>query len=204
MSGNNSRTFTSNVIFFEFEIASSEIGIINKFINVKYSIPSNKVELSDGKLILRGTQYEPFSLDWGYYTDQTTDRSIPVTWAIRKTLSDGTYAYDNLTTMTGDKGSASETLRFIPEYAISEKDNAYLVARYNKIDIDAYKIIIDGSSLSVVETSDYNLKLSAYGKTNNSNDKNVWKDTQNNKWATFSDGVAFDSNNGWDNNSLVL
>ncbi len=55
--------------------------------------------------MLRGTQYEPFSLDWGYYTDQTTERSIPVTWAIRKPLANGGYTYDTLSIVIRNKGS---------------------------------------------------------------------------------------------------
>ena len=204
MVGNNQKTFVSNAIFFEFEVASSTIGIVNKFVNIKYSVAPNKIELQNSGLVLRGTQYEPFSLDWGYYTDQTTERSIPVTWAIRKPLANGGYTYDTLSIVIGNKGSQSETLRFIPSYPITAEDKSCLVARYNGVDIDAYNIIIDPSTLNVVETSDYNLKLSAYGKSNNSSDKANWVDIANNKRATFSEGVVFDSNNGWKDNSLVL
>lgn len=83
-------------------------------------------------------------------------------------------------------------------------DGAYLVARSNDIDIDAYRIIIDPNPLEIVETGDYNLKLQAYGKSNNSANKASWVDLENNKQTTFSSGVVFDSNNGWDDNSLVL
>lgn len=107
MAGNNSKTFASNVLFFEFENASGVVGIVNKFVNIKYSVPANKVELNEGSLVLRGTQYEPFTLDWGYYTDQTTNRSISVIWSIRKPILNG-YVYQDVATMIGNKGASAE------------------------------------------------------------------------------------------------
>ena len=199
MSGTNSRSFMSNVIFFEFETASSTVGIVNKFVNIKYSIPYNKIELSNGNVILRGTQYEPFNLNWGYYTDQTNQNSIQIQWGILK----GT-TYKDVSLLIGNKGTESETLTFIPDEPLLESDNAYLVAKYNDTIVDQYRIIIDKSSVNIQETSDYNLKLSAYGKSNSSNEKNIWKDFANNKETTFSSGVTFDNNNGWNQNSLIL
>ena len=51
------------------------------------------------------------------------------------------------------------------------------------------------------ETSGYTLKLSAYGKTNDSGNFSTWKDSQHNIDTTFTN-VEWNSSNGWYNNSF--
>jgi len=53
------------------------------------------------------------------------------------------------------------------------------------------------------ETPNYSLKLSAYGKTNTSVDKTVWKDDVNNIDTTFTN-ISYDDNIGWNGNALRL
>jgi hypothetical protein len=68
--GATNTTFHSNSLFYEFETASSEQIIVNKFINIAYNTPYNKIEIADDYVVLQGVQYEPFILNWSYYTDQ--------------------------------------------------------------------------------------------------------------------------------------
>lgn len=58
--------------------------------------------------------------------------------------------------------------------------------------------------MNIAEYGNYSLKLSAYGKTNASENRTSWVDEANGVYTTFSPGVTFDSSNGWNNNSLVL
>jgi hypothetical protein len=66
--------YYSNVLYYDFIVASDTIGIVNKFITTGYSLPYNKVNIDEGtnRIIIVGDQYEPVSLNWSYYTDRET------------------------------------------------------------------------------------------------------------------------------------
>ena len=78
--------FNSNTLNYTFEIGSLTSDFYNKFVNIGVSLPKEKTYFDQvtGELILQGTQYSPFSLDWSYYTDNINKfQSIPVTWWYR-------------------------------------------------------------------------------------------------------------------------
>jgi len=83
-------------------------------------------------------------------------------------------------------------------------NHSFLVARINNVDIAAYPINVKESGINISETTNYSLKLSAYGKTNDSDSKNQWIDAENGVYTVFSSGVKFDNNTGWNQNSLLL
>jgi hypothetical protein len=58
------------------------------------------------------------------------------------------------------------------------------------------------STLAISETGGYTLKLSAYGKSNSSSNRDKWEDLANNINTTFTN-IIFDDNSGWNNNSFV-
>lgn len=197
-------SFDSNVLVYEFEIASNLGDLTNGFVNCAYSVSnSNYSYLDSGKVILQATQYMPFTFDWGYYTDAGSQQ-VDINWNLR-TGVEGSYEYTELVNILGAKGLKPTSLSFIPSTPMSfEKDNSYLVARINGQDIEEFPINISENNIDVSETGNYALKLSAYGKTNSSESKNQWTDFEHNITTTFSSGVTFDNSNGWDNNSLVL
>jgi hypothetical protein len=48
-----------------------------------------------------GTQYEPITLDWAYYTDRdTTGQTADIEWAI-KTTTQGVSTYNPITVVEG-------------------------------------------------------------------------------------------------------
>jgi len=55
--------------------------------------------------------------------------------------------------------------------------------------------------VTVNETGFYELKMSAYGRTNESADRSVWKDVTNTTTTQFSN-IAWNTNSGWYNNSF--
>ena len=197
-------TFDSNVLVYEFEVASNLGDLVNGFINCGYSVAnSNYSYLDSGKVMLHAIQYVPFTFDWGYYTDAGSQQ-VDVNWCLR-TGQEGNYEYTELVNILGVKGIKPTTLSFIPNTALSyETDNSYLVARINGVDVEEFPINVATNNVNVTETGNYSLKLSAYGKTNSSESKNQWIDFDHNITTTFSSGVSFDNSNGWDNNSLVL
>ena len=202
---NNQTTFYSNVLFYDFVISSNTTGLTNKFINSAYSIQNDKINIDPdtNRVIIQAVQYEPIEFNWAYYTEQIqTDQSIPVVWSIRKG-HEGSYVYDEITTLTGINGQTSETLRFLPNTSTTSSDNAYLVASYKDQEIDVFPISIQPSSLNITETGSYNLKLSTYGKSNSSPDRDQWVDDLNNIRTDFV-GIRFDTNSGWNDNSLVI
>jgi len=115
-SGGSATQFTSNIIYFNFETASPATNIVNKFINIKYDTSANKDYISsNGEVILYATQYEPFVLNWSYYTDHLNiDNSINVQWYLRY-KQDNEYHEMLVGTGIGSKGIVSDPLTFIPE-----------------------------------------------------------------------------------------
>jgi hypothetical protein len=105
--------------------------------------------------------------------------------------------------LNGSKGYQSEDLRFSPTI-YTEEDQLYLCAYYDEYKIIELPINITKSPFIIEETSSYDLKLSAYGKSNKSEDKDVWEYT-NVSGSTFDTtftGINWDDNSGWYNNSL--
>ena len=218
VSGNN--TFYSNVLYYTFCIGSNVQDIVNQIVNISTSMPYNQVDREE--MTLRGAQYEPFTMPWSYYTDQIENlQSDTFTFAlctISERNGSTVYSYSPVAVMTGVKGESSR-LSFIPEiYNLGRDGNLLaemrLVAMAGDIhtaetsealsEIDSWPIIISQSNLTVNETQGYDLKLSAYGKSNASPTKDVWRDEQHNIGVNFSSGVTFDSSAGWDENSLHL
>lgn len=205
---NGNNTFRSNVLFYNFETAAStqsvNNGISNKFVNISYDTPANKLEqdVNTGEIVLQGQQYSPFVLNWAYYTDQTNEQSVDIRWAL-ETPVDESYEYQQLQTMLGTKDRKSEALVFIPSEEITIEQDVHLVAIYNNKVIDRFPIIIQRSSFDVRETSGMAFKISAYGKSNNSTDARTWVDSVSGAQTTFS-FATFNDSVGWNNNSLVL
>jgi hypothetical protein len=195
----------SNVLYYDFIVASSTIGIINKFVTTGYSIQYDKVNIDEetNRIVLRGTQYEPISLDWAYYTDRdTTGQTMNIQWAVKVT-NDGESTYNPITIVEGQNYNRGETLKFIPDFNTEDYVGTKLVALDEQgNEIDAFPLEVAASTLSITETGGYDLKLSAYGKTNNSPDRDSWSDTANNVTSTFTN-IIFDDNSGWNNNSLI-
>lgn len=197
-----STVYYSNVLFFDFIVASNTAGILNRFVTTGYSVPYTKMSTdSEGRVIFKATQFEPFSLPWAYYTDrESTQQTINLEWAIRKE-TDGVYTYTPITIAEGQNKTKSENLRFIPDFYNTD-GSIYLVALYDGSEVDEFPIQVAQSTLSISETGGYNLRLQAYGKTNQSPDKDQWVDSLNNITTTFTN-IAFDNNSGWDDNSFV-
>ena len=202
-------SFESNVLIYEFEVRPENDELIYQFVNIASSIASSNYtteQVGDIFLpVLTASQYMPTSLDWGYYTDSSTyNQQVDVQWAIRTGL-EGEYIYTELTSIRGIKGVKPETLKFIPSRKLSfATDHSFLVARINNVDVAAYPLTVRESGISISETTNYSLKLSAYGKTNDSDTRNQWIDAENGVYTVFSSGVKFDNNTGWDQNSLLL
>ena len=205
------QTFISNHLLYEFEIATREEEN-TRFINIAYTSPHSDWQTSSnqdsaGQIILKATQYTPFTINWGYHTNiQNGESEVSVNWCIRKGF--GEYSYTDLITMYGVKGSKPDTLRFISTISTNHsEENAFLVARINingtLTDVAQFPIDIAEKNLIISESSG-SLKLSAFGKTNFSEDKNQWIDSVNNITTTFSQLIPFDNTSGWDNNSLLL
>jgi hypothetical protein len=156
---------------------------------------------ANGRVIFKASQFEPFSLPWAYYTDrESTQQTINLEWDIRKETN-GVYTYTPVAAVEGQNKTKSDNLRFIPDFYTTD-DSVYLVVMYDGAEVDEFPIQVSQSTLSISETGGYNLRLQAYGKSNQSPDRDRWEDTLNNVTTTFTN-IAFDSNSGWDDNSFV-
>jgi hypothetical protein len=79
-----------------------------------------------------------------------------------------------------------------------------LVAYHEELEILRLPINIQQSTFTITEASNYDLKLSAYGKNNDSEDRDVWEytNTIGNTFGTTFTGISWDDNSGWYDNSL--
>ena len=192
-------TVNSNLLYFTFTVASSVVGSTGKFINISQSFENGNFPLSD--LMLHATQYEPAYLDWGYYTDSLqTNTSIPVTWKLLYGLDDpNPTILGNITANSREKASR---LSYIPSIYTDSEHDTYIAAYFNDTLLRTIPIyIVKNNKIKVTETGFYELKMSAYGRTNDSSDKSVWNDETGNVTAQFT-GVAWNTNSGWYNNSF--
>ena len=192
-------TVTSNLLYFTFVVASSVIGSTNKFINICQSFTSGDFPLSD--LMIHATQYESQTLQWAYYTDSLqTNTQIPVTWKLLQGLDDANPI--QLQVATANNQEKAPDLQYIPTIYTQEGTDTYLVGYYNNTALATLPIYISKNNKIVVnETGFYELKLSAYGRTNESSDRAQWVDTTNNVSTTFT-GIGWSTNSGWYQNSF--
>ena len=210
-------SFYSNVLFYEFEVSPSADDLTHTYVNIALSIANSnygETMIDDGsrtKLlpIIKVNQYLPSTINWGYNTDSFSQlQQAEVQWMIRKGQPEN-YIFTEIATILGIKNSKPDNINFIPgEHLVYSDDNSFLVAYVirggEKIEIAAYPLSIDKSNITISENTNYSLKLSGYGKSNNSEQKNQWIDNENQIYTTFTSGVSFDDSNGWNNNSLIL
>lgn len=191
----------SNLLYYTFVVASSTPGSVTKYLNICQSFTSGDFPLSD--LMLTATQYESQTLQWAYYTDSLqTNTQIQVTW---KLLQDNQTPI-TLVTATANSQQKAPDLLYIPTIYTQENENTWLAGYYNQgnTQVELVKIpiyIIKNTKITVNETGFYELKLSAYGRTNDSNDRNTWVDIVNNVDTTFTN-IGWSTNSGWNNNSF--
>lgn len=192
-------TVNSNLLYYTFTIASSVVGSTNKYVNIATSFDSGDFPLSD--LMLGATQYESQTLQWGYYTDSLqTNTSISVTWKLMDGLDDANPT--TLSVITANSQEKAPNLSFIPTIYTQEDHDTYLCAYFGNTLIQALPIyIVKNTKVVVNETGFYQLKMSAYGKTNESDTRNQWTDEAGNISTTFTN-IQFNTNSGWYNNSF--
>lgn len=195
-------TINSNLLYYTFMIATDDISI-RKYICIKTSFDSGIFPINN--LILHATQYMPSSLEWGYYTDaEQTETLIPVTWRLFQNEDDEEPQV--LSQISASSRQQAPNLNYIPtiysEYDEYSFPLTYLQARYNNTQLLTIPIqIVQNSDITVYETGLYSLKLSAYGKTNDSADRDSWE--YNSIETTFT-GVQWNPSCGWYDNSLRL
>lgn len=193
----------SNILYFTFVINSSEAGAIDKFINVATSLTSGIPPFN--ALTLSGVQYYEQELRWSYFTyAANTDTQLSVTWKLLEGEDDqDPQVFSPINASTGYEPSP---LNYTPTI-YSTNQQLYLAAYYttNNVETQLIRIpiqIIQNDSLKdIYETDNYELKMSAYGRTNSSTNKDAWEDVTNTISTTFT-GIEWNPNSGWYDNSF--
>ena len=107
-----------------------------------------------------------------------------------------------LGTITANSREKAQTLQYIPTIYTQDGHNTYLCAYFGSTRIAAIPIyIIRNTSMVLNETGFYELKMNAYGRTNESVDKDTWLDETGNVSTTFTN-IQWNTNSGWYNNSF--
>lgn len=193
----------SNILYFTFVVNSSEAGAIDKFINVATSLTSGIPPFNS--LTLSGVQYYESELRWSYFTyAANTDTQLSVTWKLLEGEDDqDPQVFSPINASTGYE---PDSLKYTPTIYTTNQQ-LYLAAYYTASNVETQLIripiqIIQNDSLKdIYETGNYELKMSAYGRTNGSADKAIWKDTTNTVSTTFT-GIEWNPNSGWYDNSF--
>ena len=93
-------------------------------------------------------------------------------------------------------------MQFIPTIYTQDGTDLYIAAYHNSTQLALYPIyIVKNNKIVVNETGFYELKMSAYGRNNDSNTKDIWNDEAENVSTTFT-GIMWNTNSGWYNNSF--
>ena len=189
----------SNLLYYTFVVASSVVGSTNKFVNVAASFNNGSFPFSS--LMLNATQYEQYTLQWAYYTDSLqSNTSISVVWKLQDGLEDANPT--TLATITANNQERAANLQFIPTIYTEEGHETYLCAYFGNTLLQAIPIYITkNNKVTVKETGFYEVKMSAFGKTNDSATKDSWTDVAGNISTTFT-GIQWNTNSGWYNNSF--
>ena len=107
-----------------------------------------------------------------------------------------------LSTITANNQERATVLSYIPTTYTQEGHETFLGAYFGNTLIDSFPIYIAKNNKVVVnETGFYEVKMSAYGKTNNSSDPAIWNDEAGNIQTSFTN-IAWNTNSGWYNNSF--
>lgn len=194
----------SNILYYTFVIDSNEAGAITKFINVATSLTSGIPPFNN--LTLYAVQYYDQELRWSYYTyAANTDTKLAITWKLLNGEDDqDPQIFPSINAETGYEPSA---LSYTPAIYTTNKQT-YLAAYYTAYSGEETQLvripiqIVQNSSLAdIYETGNYELKMSAYGRTNSSTDRSTWKDTTDTVSTTFT-GIDWNPNSGWYENSF--
>lgn len=192
---NGNAEIQSNLLYYNFVVKSSQVGSVGKYIPFSYSVQNGGFPIN--QFYISCVQYNRVSLSWGYYTDSDTkDTKIPITWKI---IDDQDAILSVLSTIEGNKGNESDTLKFIPTVYTADDKETYLAAYYKTTLICKIKIEINKNSQALIsETDNYEIKMSAYGKTNG---EHTWEDTANTIETQFTN-IQWNDNSGWYDNSF--
>lgn len=193
-------TINTNLLYFTFVVATSDIST-QKYICIGTDFSTGIFPIEN--LTLFSTQYLQSSLQWGYYTEAlSTDSKITVVWKLYENEEDESPI--TLSTITANTQTQSSDLQFIPtvysEYDSNSRPTTFLSAQYNNTELLRIPIqITRNGDFNVYEVAPYALKMSAYGKTNDSSDKDTW--SYDNINTTFTN-IQWNQNSGWYNNSF--
>ena len=201
----NSKDFYSNLLYYIFGVgyASGTIGDVIHGIGVECNFNGKIDFIGPNEFMLDAQQYEQFTLNWAYLS-YISGMSNSVSWYLRDVSQDDAEDVNEtfITTVECSSNTVATPLQYMPIESTAEGRNTYLVAKIGDADIIELPIYIRESDLAIGETNtDLKLKLSAYGKTNESSDKETWEyDT----YSTTFTNVKWNTANGWYDNSLRL
>ena len=193
-------TVNTNLLYYTFVISSEEIST-QKYICIGTEFNNGTYPIND--FTMYATQYLQQTLHWGYYTEALqSDSKITVVWKLYRNTEDKNPIV--LSTMTGNTQTKSSDLQYVPiiysEYDQNGAPLTYISAQFGATELLRIPVqIVQNTDFSVHEVIPYAFKLSAYGKTNSSTEKDQWE--YNGVNTTFTN-IQWNQNSGWYENSF--
>lgn len=190
---NESGTYTiySNLLYYDFVTSITDVSTDDRFLLIKHSFDIHDYSVIQAVLnnilSFHTNQYEEFRLDWGYY--YANAGTALITWKLEYGSNEETLISTN--TISNTQGTS---ISYIPQ----NEGSLHIVGYIGNVKSFEQPILIQ-KGVQVVETSGYDIKLNAYGKSNEVNKTWSYKE-----FDTSFNNVAFTSVNGWFENSLRL
>ena len=199
--------FYSNLLYYEFVITGKDQTVILiKEVFPPSTQPSTQVIVGTTPG-LTGEQYVSRTLDWAYYSSDRLQSNVIVTWRlyVKPEGSDEghetTLATRNADVVSAESDKAPEPLNFMP----TEVGDYQLQAIINGQVIEpSYTISIIANTNNLYETTEgMTMKLSGLGRSNDEPADTLTSWTNRGYSAEFFN-VAWNDNNGWKDDALVL
>lgn len=201
----DNQIFYSNLLYYIIAVGYEQGGEQKiDGLTLEYGLDNRIDFVGPTEFTILATQYEPLTFNWGYirYVD---GKQSNINWYLRdineSDSEDKTETF--IASYNCIANSQAPTFRFIPTQSTSVGRKTYLVAYRDSLEIIAIPIQIAESSLGISETTgiDLQLKLSAYGRQNDSTSVDEW---EYGEYYTTFEGLRWNEANGWYDNSLRL
>ena len=158
-------------------------------------------------LILSTTQFDNFSLKWGYNSISNNIGNSDIEWRLYRDIDDNNpilLTPNPINASVGQTYNLNYSFDLYSEYNEDSTPKTFIVAVNNKNEnqLSGSRIpiqIFQNQEFTITETKNEVFNLSAKGKSNESSTKDVWEDGS---VSTQFVNIAWNTNSGWYENSF--
>ena len=186
------KRFESDMLYFEFIVNGEGLNLTTTIIKSRF--PSGTPYFMDRHPGLIGEQFVDYLLQWAYFS--TIKPNAIVQWKTKLNGVETIVGSRQIDEMEGTVGIMPDPVKFQPDTVGTYDLYAYIKGDEQN-HIGEYTINVSENSAGLREASDYTMKLTARGRSNNEPDDTI-RDWSNNGFkAIFNDKMTFDGLAGY-------